>query len=356
MKILIISLSSLGDIVLTEPVVRILKFRYPAAKIDYLTKPQYADLVSCIPGVDSIILWEGFYLTIKRLNAGRYNLIVDLHRKIKSLFISSLPSLLSMISFEKGEELNPFCQTMVLYNKQHSQRRNIIRKKSGADIPSTVKLYLSVFKKLRIELSQDELSYDPKLLVPDSEMIPEFEMITKVREEGIILVAVLPGATHLTKQYPTDQFAKFISLADPKKYRIFLMGSNQEKELGEEINRLCPQKPINWIGRFSLKHLVAIIGQMDFVISNDSGPMHIAAALTKYQIAIFGATHPRLGFKPANKNAVILQNSDLDCRPCSLHGSTSCPLIHYKCMKSITPELLHSVFILHVNRYIEKLV
>lgn len=86
-----------------------------------------------------------------------------------------------------------------------------------------------------------------------------------------------------------------------------------------------------------LAELIRVIGACDLVLSNDSGPMHLAAALGKKQVALFGATHPRLGFSPMNDNAVVLCR-DLDCQPCSLHGGHACPKGHFGCMTGIPAE------------------
>ena len=101
------------------------------------------------------------------------------------------------------------------------------------------------------------------------------------------------------------------------------------------MNSLTEIEITNICGELDLQQLVTAIDKMDVIISNDSGPMHIAAALEKPQITIFGATHPKLGFAPLNKNAVIL-STDLECQPCSLHGSKACPLDHFNCMKQIS--------------------
>jgi len=112
------------------------------------------------------------------------------------------------------------------------------------------------------------------------------------------------------------------------------MGDWNEKNIAYRLKRLTGVPLYDLIGAFALGLLPAAMSLLDIVITNDSGPMHIAAALGKSQIAIFGATHPRLGFRPLNDNAVIIQ-SENKCRPCSLHGSDNCRKYQLKCMYDI---------------------
>ena len=98
-------------------------------------------------------------------------------------------------------------------------------------------------------------------------------------------------------------------------------------------------RTLNLCDEFSTGKLIAFMDKLDLIISNDSGPMHIAAALRKPQIAIFGSTSTKLGFKPLNKKAIVLE-TDLNCQPCSLHGRKKCPRTHFNCMRNINPQQL----------------
>jgi len=154
-------------------------------------------------------------------------------------------------------------------------------------------------------------------------------------EHKHILLGIFPGAQHITKQYPLEKLANVIlSIPEDWEISIIIFGDWDEKNIAYRLKRLTGVPLFDLAGAFDVKLLPAAISLLDIVITNDSGPMHIAAALGKPQIAIFGATHPRLGFRPLNDKAIVLQ-SDCKCRPCSLHGSDKCRKQHFKCMYDI---------------------
>lgn len=322
-KILIIRLSSLGDIVLTQSVVQALHNKFPNAQIHYLTKKVYSPIVKIFNCVDEIHYWENKYTLLKELRNIKFDLTIDLHSKFNTFVIKSFIN----------------AKRTVTYNKEHFLRRKIVKQKTNKTISSTVGLYFTVLKKIGLD---GEVSV-PKLFPVKNTEIPEiFSVSTKAKYIGLF-----PGALHKTKQYPIKQLAEFIDSVPTKwNYQFLIFGSNAERDLANRLDSLTKTNIIDLCGKLDLQQLVFAISKMDAVITNDSGPMHIAAALGKPQIAIFGATHPKLGFAPMNTKAIIL-SSDLPCQPCSLHGGGKCPKEHFNCMKLITAEqILNSLKII----------
>ncbi len=310
MKILIIRLSSLGDIILTQPVCALLKKAYPQAELTFLTKKQYAALPEMFDLPVNVLTYEkslGFH---KYLRTCRYDLVIDLHAKFSSILAS-------------------YCvQTLkrVRYSKLHKVRQRIVHGDRKLTIESTVSLYVSALKKLGLST---QWQY-PALKAPD---MPSFNL----SNDTTCQIAIIPGATHFTKRYPTEQWKEFIN-ANPD-WEFHLFGSSADSAVCASIISKSQVKCSDHSGKMSLKELSQALAQCDLVLSGDTGPMHLAAALSKPQIAIFGATHPRLGFQPLNSKAKVLC-ADLPCQPCHLHGSDKCPLGHFKCMKEITPQML----------------
>ena len=312
MKILILRLSSLGDIVLTQPVTAELRRSYPSAEIHYLTKPGFVDIVKTFGTVDQVIAYDkslSFHLGLLKL---RYDLIIDLHAKLSTFILGCL------IPHAK----------LLRYKKQHGRRKNIVQKHLKQSGLSTVELYLNCLQKLP-DFKASAVIPVPKLIVPKNPSL--------AFEHDKPLLAIFPGATHQTKMLPVNKLHELIHrLGDA--YRYIVLGTSAESYLGDYLcrdNKNCQ----NHCGRYNLPNLLCVLEQADLVISNDSGPMHLAAALEKPQIAIFGATHPSLGFGPLNSQASIL-SMDLDCQPCSLHGGERCPLGHFNCMNSISVDSL----------------
>lgn len=318
-KILIIRLSSLGDVVLTQAAVQALREEFPKAKIHYLTKKVYAQIVELFNCVDEIHFWENNTKILKELKNLRFDLAIDLHAKFNTFII------LKSIRAKKT----------VTYYKKHFLRKKIVKQKTNETISSTVDLYFTALYKIGLDIPKKE----PRLYPNKKIQLPQ--ILDKVEHKKNI--GIFPGALHKTKQYPLDQFVKLIDLIKPvKDFRIFLFGSNEEKHLCKELNDKTEKQTIDMCGKLNIAQLVSAIDKMDLIISNDSGPMHIAAALKKSQVALFGATHPKLGFAPLNKNAVVL-SADLVCQPCTLHGNDKCKLEHFNCMRSIKPEQVISV-------------
>ncbi len=314
-KILIIRLSSIGDIVLTQPVATVLREVYPNAAIDYLTKESYSGLVKAFGCIDTTHIWKDKRRILSKLRMQRFDLVIDLHSKLNTFIIKSLV---------RGKKT-------VTYNKKHYLRKKIVKKITGKSIVSTIDLYFSALKKIGIT---ETIEY-PKLN-PDKLKMISFEKRFPEKK----LIGIFPGALHATKMYPINKLAEFIdSIPSRWNCKFIILGSKSEKLLSAELQETTKTELLDICGEFNISQLISVINNMDVIISNDSGPMHVAAALEKPQIALFGATHPRLGFAPLNKKAIII-SSNISCQPCSLHGSTICPKGHFLCMTSISPELI----------------
>lgn len=307
MRILIIRFSSLGDIVLTEPIISSLRKEYKDCTIDYLTKSVFSGIVSEFMAVDNVYTDYKRLSDLSKLRRLRYDIVIDLHGKFNS-FWSRL-----IISGKKT----------VVYNKQRLLRQKIVKKRSKKSIYSTVDLYNSVLEKLGISF----MFVNPRLNITKKD-------ITFLPKKSNFNIVIFPGATHATKRLPTSKLKLFIEELSDNDISFYGMGSKNEIDIIDSLVSGTTNS-YNLGGKFSLKELVYAVNEADLVITNDSGPMHIAAALGKRQIAFFGSTNLRLGFRPLNKNAIVIAK-DLPCSPCTLHGEEKCPLGHFKCMKSIS--------------------
>ncbi|MDP8209461.1 MAG: glycosyltransferase family 9 protein [Candidatus Stygibacter australis] len=315
MKILIIRLSSLGDIVLTEPIIRTLAELYPQAEISYLVKPAFKDIVSAFPTQVKTLDWNNDLSSLLQLSKVKYDILIDLHNKPNTALIRS------------------FCRATIksVYNKAHRLRKNIVAHTTSQSISSTLDLYYSALKKINITPQ----SRYPQITADDSANVQLKE--NKLQNGNFILI--FPGATSFTKKWLPEYFIELINLVSPD-FQVVLAGGESESQLSAQIIQQCNDQVIDLCARTSIRQLISLINKAKVIIANDSGPAHIAAALHKPQITIFGATSPKLGFAPLNdKNVLITQN--LSCSPCSLHGSDSCPLHHFNCMKTITPQIVY---------------
>jgi len=283
-KILILRMSSLGDIVLTEPIVRNIRSLYPNAVIDYLTKPVFAPIIRAFESVNNIYFWNDKISLILSLRKQKYDLIIDLHDKLNTFLIKAFVP----------------AKNKITYNKKHLLRRKIVSKKTDKKIDSTLDLYATIFPKIKKEF----VKHIPQLH-------PEKKYLRKVKDEFLQikiplkqLIGVFPGATHATKCFPKEKFVEIIN-SFPERHFI-LFGSNKEMEICNYIEQHSETKIHNFVGKFNIGELINAVDLLEIVISNDSGPMHLAAALQKKQITFFGATHTDLGMEVINVLKTIL--------------------------------------------------
>lgn len=305
---------------LTTPIIRTFRTHFPDAEIHFLTKKHYAPLLEYNPNIDNLISYdaenESMLQLIIRLQKEHYTHIIDLHDKLRSALIKR------------------FVRVKVFtYNKKHTYRKKLLKDRNLKPISSTLDLYASVLEYFNITLDERKLD----LCLPEND---KAIANTFVPHDGKKIVAISPGASWFTKQYPAEYFKKLIQhLLNNYNVRIVLIGTEKEKNLTAELARVSEAEIIDLGGKTTLIESAVIIKHSDLFISGDCGPMHIAAAFEVPQIAIFGPTHPKLGFSPLNQNAEVL-TLNLDCSPCTLHGNNRCPKGHFKCMMDLSPDLV----------------
>ncbi len=155
------------------------------------------------------------------------------------------------------------------------------------------------------------------------------------------VIVINPFSVWETKRWPEYKFAALIRrLNENYKTKPIIIGSSKEREQSERLLRLVPDDSvINLCGKTDLNQLIEVIKKADLLITNDSGPMHIASAVGTYVIAIFGPTTKELGFFPYSDKSKVVE-VDLKCRPCRLHGSKKCPKQHFLCMKLVSVDMV----------------
>ncbi|HOD60467.1 MAG TPA: glycosyltransferase family 9 protein [Candidatus Syntrophosphaera sp.] len=321
MRILVIRLSSIGDIILTQSVVADLRDLFPEAEIYFLCKPEYQALPELF-GLDlKIIPYSRSFSWHIGLLKQSFDLVIDLHNKFSTWMIRHL-----VRSHKKA-----------VYHKQHKLRRRIVKGDHSISIESTVRLYYSALETLFPDKFNSTSPIRYPVLYPEL-ITSKMEITSRIYPERK-LVALFPGAAHNTKIWQIENWEKLIEdCHNEYEFRIYGNQSDYEltRNLGADYNDIK-----NLCGKLNLQQLTAELNVCDAIISGDTGPMHLAAALNKPQIAIFGGTHPRLGFAPLNDKAIIL-SADLECQPCSLHGKKKCPKGTFECMKLITPEMVET--------------
>lgn len=328
-KILLIRLSSIGDIVLTSLAIRCIRNTFPDIQIDFLTNPSFAFLVEKHLNVDQVkVFSSSIWDTAQEIVDEQYDAVFDLHAKVKTWYLQQLlPENIPIYRYEK-----------------YSFRRNIsvFLKKNFYPSVQIPDQYLKVFEQFGVRNDGKGLEFK----IPESDWVYRSD-VPLTHRSGYAVLSL--GATHFTKKLPVEKWQELIRKLN---IPIILIGGKEEQELGNYLESVDELKVVNKSGQYNIGQSASVIAQSKFFITQDTGMMHIATALKVKVISIWGGTAPYLGFAPYglmdDKN-IIIQNEQLACRPCSKYGRSSCPKGHFKCMKdvdlekiiqSVTPQIL----------------
>lgn len=306
MKILIIRFSSIGDIVLTTPVLRCIKNRFPQCELHYATKKNYSDILSSNPYVDKVhCLGDSFSAFAGELKNEQFDYIIDLHNNLRTLRLAW------KLSFKR----------MYRLNKANFHKWLLVRKWTNKPVKHVVHRYLEVVEKLGVDYDGQGLDY----------FYETRELPVELPAEYIVMAI---GGTWSTKKMPVIQLAEIAVKCD---YPVVLIGGREDEGAGEEISKICPGT-INLCGRLSLDQSAAVVKSSKSVLTHDTGMMHIAAALRVPVKVIWGNTVPEFGFSPFypvnyKEGYQNFEVKDLKCRPCSKIGFNECPEKHFYCMQ-----------------------
>ncbi len=330
-KILIIRLSSLGDIVLATPVIRSLRKKFRQSRIYFLIKRGYRDLLKNDPDIFSLIEFDpyekhkgisGFGKLVEELRAFDFDLVVDLHSNLRSRLIRCVLKARIRVKCDK-RWLNRF---LLVHFKFF-----------GANPPHTVDRYLETLKRIGVNSREK----DPRIFSDqdDENFLKDFLIKRRVEGDDIV-VGIHPGARWETKTWSEEKFVKVCRILNQKpNHRILLFGDQKDHDLIERISSCTKDQKLLRAVNLPLGKLMSLIQRCDCFISNDSGPMHVASALGVPVVAIFGPTHPKLGFSPKGSQNVVL-TANVKCSPCSLHGERKCRKQSRYCMDLIEPEMV----------------
>lgn len=321
-KALIIRLSSVGDILLSTPLLRILRQRYPECRIDYLVKREFGEIIRHNPHLSSVIELEPGSFEVLRsmrrsLRSTRYDLLIDIHGGLRSRYLAAGHRNVVRISKRTVTRFVLISTGIDLYSKPAR---------------SVAQRYLDTVSSFGV----DDDGRGLEVHIPD-----ELCRQTAARVRGA-LIGIAPGASYGTKMWHGAGFAEAgVSLAQETGAGILLLGSGSDAARCGEIEadihaRDAGIEVMNMAGQTTLLEAAALMDHCRVVITNDSGLMHLAAARKRNVVALFGPTVQQFGFAPFGTEHVVVENRGLSCRPCSRHGTDRCPKGHFRCMNEIS--------------------
>jgi ADP-heptose:LPS heptosyltransferase len=314
-KILVLRFSSIGDIVLTSPVLRCLKKQIPGAEVHYLTKKMFLPVVEANPNIDKIYSIEKEVAEIaNQLKEENYDFVVDLHHNLRTTQVKAALKKPSA-SFPK---LN--VEKWLKVNLKVNRLPNI----------HIVDRYFDAVKPLNVKNDGAGLDY----FIPANAEVSLADLPGSHRNGYIGFVI---GAKHFTKQLPLH---KIVSLCKKIDSPVVLLGGKEDVEKAKEIEQAVSGKIYNACGKYGINQSASLVKQAKKIITHDTGLMHIAAAFKKDIISVWGNTIPEFGMYPymPGKDSHIVEVKNLSCRPCSKIGYKACPKKHFKCMEDINEE------------------
>ncbi|MBN1384674.1 MAG: lipopolysaccharide heptosyltransferase II [Elusimicrobia bacterium] len=317
MKILIIRLSSIGDIVLATPLVRCLREKFPEAQIDFILKKEYSEILSNNPHISNLILFDGNISGCsKKISSERYDIVIDIHRNFRSFLLTL------------------FSKARVLRYKNNLLKRLLL-----------VEAGVNLYNNDMVSVPKRYLKTAEGLGVPDDGKGPDFFIDKEIDNKFSYLpencIGICPVAVWKTKRWPAGNFIEFgKKKAAESDCEILIFGGKNDSEYCECIKDKIGKKARNLCG-LSLQETASAVKRCRFLLTNDTGIMHIAEALKVPVVAVFGPTVEEFGFYPQSDKSKVISKKYL-CKPCTTKGSDRCPVGDFKCMKEISIEEVFS--------------
>ena len=311
MRFLIIRLSSIGDIVLTTPVIRCLHKQLPGAEIHFLVKKNFASILNSNPYVSKVHIWKDEIAdTIEQLKAENFDVVIDLHHNLRTLKIKSALGLKSFSFYKLNVE--KWLMTALKWNRLPD--RHIVDR------------YLDTVSSFGVKNDGAGLDF----------FIPQVDEVVP-REISYILnreyVAMVIGAAHYTKRLPAEKLSELLQKIP---FPVILIGGPEDRALGDKLVQDRENHVVNSCGKLNLNQSASIVRQSSLVITHDTGMMHIAAAFHRPVISVWGNTIPAFGmsayYGEVGGNDYRAEVQGLSCRPCSKIGYAKCPRNHFRCM------------------------
>lgn len=327
--ILVVRFSSIGDVLLTTPVLRAIKARWPKSHLAFLTRDRFAPVIDGNPHVDQLITLGGSAdsAAIRELCANElarpWDLLADLHGSIRSRLVWR----------------NVAASHKVRYSNLRLNRWLLIWCRVdfyGPEPPSVPEKYAVPLAQFGVKLDDQPCH----IYLRDSDRAEAARLILDKWPEPTHYLAVAPGAAWPNKRWPAENFAEAAKriCAREKLNVVLLGGPGDEQACGQVAAGLGSLQYLNLCDKLSLRGSAAAIEHADHVLTNDTGLMHMATAVGTPLTAVFGPTVKQFGYFPYKATNARVLETDIWCRPCTHNGRKRCPLGHFKCMKGVGVE------------------
>jgi heptosyltransferase-2 len=320
-RILLLHTAFLGDIVLVTALIRETRKLFPEAVINFVTSPRTYELLKNNPNLDEVIIFDkhnhklkNFFALLPKLRKKKYDLAITPHSHLTTNFMMLFAGIPTRIGFDRYRS-RKLLTIRIPYRKEgHVSER---------------------FLQLLKPFSSDKLDHRTELFIQSEEE----DAARKWLSPGKHPVLIAPGSVWATKRLPTEHYSKITRNLSKAGFDLLFIGSKTERELADWIIKDSDSRARNSCGKLSIMESTALISHSQLLITNDSGPLHLANAVDTPVYAFFGPTVKEFGYYPYRSQDKVFE-LDLECRPCGMHGSRQCPLKHHNCLQKIDIELV----------------
>jgi len=321
-RIIIIKPSSLGDIIHALPVLRALRIRFPKAHLAWFIHERWADVLSGHPDLDEIIpwsfRWSGLPELLRIFHKKKFDLAVDLQGLFRSGVISYLSGAKVRVGFKNGREGSALFYTHKVDVPAHPMH--------------ALERYLLVAKSLGATRTEPVCSI---AISREDEQAVDDLLKTVGLSNSVLFVALNPTARWWTKRWPIERFAQLADLIQAAGFAVVLIGGEDDIPEIQRLQTLTRTFPVSVAGQTTIKQLAALLKRARLLVTNDSGPMHLAAAVGIPVVALFGPTDPVRTGPYRNLSLPITHvviRKPVECSPCL---SRSCRVSDHRCMDGI---------------------
>lgn len=328
-RILVAQSGFLGDVVLTTPLIAELRRRLAPASLSVLTTPQARPLLEHHPAVDHVLvdakhttgkgLW-GLLHTARQLRREGFTLAAAPHKSFRTALLLALAGIPQRIGFRQSPGWFLYHRTAVRDQDRHEVERILCLLRAFGGEPEDCD-------------RQPFVACD----APARARARELLQAAGIQDHDPVFI-VCPGSVWPTKRWTVEGYAALVERLADHHGRVLICGGPDDAPVAHAVHEQSHGKGANLVGQADLHTFIALVDRARLVISNDSAPMHIATARNVPVVAIFCATTPSLGYGPYSTHAVVVEQKDLFCRPCSRHGTPTCPRGTEDCMRLISVE------------------
>lgn len=331
-NILLIQTAFLGDVLLTTPMIRAIKRHIPDCRLTILVKAQALPVTENNPHIDETLVFNKntreMWGLVKTIRRKRFDILLSVHQSHRT----GIVAFLSRIRLRYGYKKAGF--SFFAYNKR------LRRDYSKPEIRRLLEF-------LTHSVLPGVTNFDESL-----EMVETKEKALEARglleSHGIRKpIFIAPSSVWPTKRWTPEGFAELAGIL-AKEYQspVIFIGSKDDRKIADIVMKLVnifhpthlQDRIKNFCGETDLKLLYSLLKQGRLLVSCDSAPVHMGCAAQIPVVAIFGPTTPSLGYAPIAPKTIVAQLDDLSCRPCGTHGGKECPLLHFRCMRDLSPQ------------------